>query len=537
MVRCGSERTGRARAWLALGALCLGIGCAGGAAAPVSNAADGRGPTVDAAPPRYPILVGVAYAFLQREGEAARVARLLAPTGAHAAKPYCAHIAWGRMQPRVGGPIDFSALDRFVEGYQGAGFEELMICLESRNPWATRSRPATLRSKSPAPAAEHVAAYERWVGAIVERYDGDGVADLPGLRHPVRFYQVGSELARFGEPPEEYLVMLEHAYRAAHAASHDVVVAHAAFLAADAFRGADHAARVPAPLAEQTESREAAELAVVLDRPDLFDALNVQALGDPTEIEAVVTWLQHETSRRGYWKPILVSDAATSPLVAWGPATRCEGSPQELGRVVFPVTEDDRCRVAEYFQRLVDGDPEVLAWTRAFAAADLQKKVVIAAERGALLINTALIEDVEWWKRPSLKAAAGAAPWGGLLDVRSGEQRPAFHALSQLMRHLRDRDRIRRLRDLPPGARVYALDGPAGPLWIAWFDAGQVVLPGEPEPAGIAFFSTGSSRVRVETALTHAASEEPPHTLVDTVEGVAWLELTPTPVFVEPVAD
>ena len=64
----------------------------------------------------------------------------------------------------------------------------------------------------------------------------------------------------------------------------------------------------------------------------------------------MVTWLQYETSRRGYWKPILVSDSATSPLIAWGPATQCEGASQDMGRVVFPATEADRCRLASYFQ-------------------------------------------------------------------------------------------------------------------------------------------------------------------------------------------
>ena len=32
-----------------------------------------------------------------------------------------------------------------------------------------------------------------FVRALVERYDGDGKEDMPGLKKPVRFWQVGNE--------------------------------------------------------------------------------------------------------------------------------------------------------------------------------------------------------------------------------------------------------------------------------------------------------------------------------------------------------
>jgi hypothetical protein len=41
-----------------------------------------------------------------------------------------------------------------------------------------------------------VAKYQRWVRAVVERYDGDGVDDVPGLTAPVKFWQVDNEPPR-----------------------------------------------------------------------------------------------------------------------------------------------------------------------------------------------------------------------------------------------------------------------------------------------------------------------------------------------------
>ncbi len=41
-----------------------------------------------------------------------------------------------------------------------------------------------------------VAKYQRWVRAVVERYDGDGVDDMPGLTAPIKYWQVDNEPPR-----------------------------------------------------------------------------------------------------------------------------------------------------------------------------------------------------------------------------------------------------------------------------------------------------------------------------------------------------
>lgn len=35
--------------------------------------------------------------------------------------------------------------------------------------------------------------YVAWLSALAERYDGDGVNDMPGLRYPVRYFEIGNE--------------------------------------------------------------------------------------------------------------------------------------------------------------------------------------------------------------------------------------------------------------------------------------------------------------------------------------------------------
>ncbi|GAI32730.1 unnamed protein product, partial [marine sediment metagenome] len=64
-------------------------------------------------------------------------------------------------------------------------------------------------------------AYRRFVSALVERYDGDGIGDMPGLRHPIKYWQAGfapsvqeGYYAWFDGSPEDYLEVLKATYQA-----------------------------------------------------------------------------------------------------------------------------------------------------------------------------------------------------------------------------------------------------------------------------------------------------------------------------------
>ena len=181
--------------------------------------------------PVYPIVVGVEYAGLADPGRAAELARMLAPLGASVATPHCEQVGWGQMQPAASAEIDFRRLDAFVRGFQAAGFRQLRVCLGTHSAWGSRDGSRRLRAVSPTPRPEQMEAFGRWVGAVVERYDADGDRDMPGLRDPVRLFQVGSAFSGLTRDfADSYLAMLERAYRAAHAASQEVMIAHAAFL-------------------------------------------------------------------------------------------------------------------------------------------------------------------------------------------------------------------------------------------------------------------------------------------------------------------
>jgi hypothetical protein len=116
-------------------------------------------------------------------------------------------------------------LDRAIRVWQEHGFR-IAVSLRLGNGWFAgpiKYRPAGLELKDTdrLPAEEYMDHYRAWITALVERYDGDGVDDMPGLRYPVLHYQVGNEYANpafWTGTPEDYRVLLQETGEAARAA-------------------------------------------------------------------------------------------------------------------------------------------------------------------------------------------------------------------------------------------------------------------------------------------------------------------------------
>lgn len=480
-----------------------------------------------------PILIGTEYILIENPARTKALAELLAPIGLSVAKPLPEHIEWGKMQPTPDAPIDFDRLDNFVRQFQAAGFTELILALKSHNPWASKTYGLFVQAND-APKPEYMDDYENWIFTVVERYDGDGSDDLPDLLYPIRFYEIGSEFSSYEpEPVEEYLAMLERAYAAAHRAYDEVIVTHAAFLTTLAFANNPGPAEYEAAFeAVPDENHGLADIRQVLDRPDLFDVINIHALGDPYEIEAIVAWLNYEMVQRGYEKNIIIADTATTPFIAWGPATACDRNPNQMGHIIPPAAEADRCRLAEYFNKLVEGDEQVLRWVQAFSAEDVVKKVVVAAEQGILLINTAFTEDLIWLKLPIAQAGAGNSAWAGLVDFERREYRPGYYALQQLIGHLSGYESITRLPFDDYGIRVYELVRAGQRSWIAWYDPGRLILPDDPLPETSMQLAVGVPAVTIENLITQFGESNPNRTNLTTQDGVITLTLNPRPIFI-----
>ena len=86
--------------------------------------------------------------------------------------------------------------DLWVRIVQGHDLEPIVMV----SPWPANQTANYTTTYVPA----DMPAYTAWVTALVERYDGDGVDDMPGLLRPVRYWEVDNEPdLKFTTPPRD----------------------------------------------------------------------------------------------------------------------------------------------------------------------------------------------------------------------------------------------------------------------------------------------------------------------------------------------
>ena len=152
-------------------------------------------------------------------------------------RPHPGRFIWGLVEAREG-QYDWRFTDNAVLGWQ----RDRLAVLVTIWPFATwdqiachANQPRALRAfpefgpllYSPCDPE----AYAAWLGAVVERYDGDGVEDMPGLEYPVRHWEIlsepemqGPELTFFQEDSAAYLELLRLSYTTIKAADTNAVV-------------------------------------------------------------------------------------------------------------------------------------------------------------------------------------------------------------------------------------------------------------------------------------------------------------------------
>jgi hypothetical protein len=483
------------------------------------------------------IVIGLEYQTLDNQRLVASMAAAFAQTGLTGMKHYVEAVQWGEMQKSATAPIDFTKFDWFVAEYQTNGFTELTISLRSASSWGSVHAPRFgARNLSPKP--EYREHFKRWVSAVVERYDHDGVDDMPGLRWPIRYVEIGNEFSSYEpEPVEEYLEMLKLAYEAAHSASSTVIVGHAAFLTTPVNLDVDSTQYDSVWTAtRRVDTHHGLEdMRKILDHPELFDVINLHNLGDPYEIEHQMRWLAYETGRRGYTKPVIISDTLPTSYAGWGAATICRGV--GLAVLVPPAKESDRCRVAAYFTRMVKGADHALRWTRGFVASDHVQRAVIAAEQGIKVINLSFTADITFATAPVFRAGSGIAAWGGAVkpNLFTGailERYPLYHAIGQLMSYMKDYTKVTRIRQADPRARVYRIDRPSGAVLVAWRDPKGILVPESGTPGMDVNLPVAADSVTIEPVITAMGQTSPQPRGARVTNGAVRVRLTHTPVFV-----
>lgn len=441
------------------------------------------------------------------------------------------YTSWGKMQSGATKAIDFSKTDDMVRRYQNNGMTNITMGLRYDASWAKQSNGL--------PKPEYQAAYEAWLSKIIERYDGDGKDDMVGLRTPITTYEIGTEFSTYVPASgADYQPFLAKSYTVAHQAFANVKIAHAAFLTMNVFKNdptdTQYKTAFDSTRLAGSGMKSYADITAILDHPESFDVFNLHALTDPTEIDRMVKWANYEMKKRGYSKPIVISDTSTNPYISFGQATNCTSTIK--GVIIYPATEDDRCRLAAYFTKLINNDANSLAYVRQISAEDISKKIIVAAANGVTRINPAFTEDIAILKKAT-SAGAGNAAWGGVVDTSSNfltnvrtvkSKFPGFYALQQTQSKLKQYDSVKRITTSDEKVRIYEVKNGTTTSWIAWYEPGKIYLPGESVPSVVSALPNITGTVNIEKLIVKSGQTVSEKTTSD----AAKLVLTPTPLFI-----
>lgn len=241
-------------------------------------------------------------------------------------------IQWaGIERPPGSGNYDWSELDPRIRNAQTAGRNAVLV-LKAGN-GSSFSEPDCFRRVEAAPESnfsngraqsscpiksEMESAWTRWVTELVERYDGDGRSDMPGLAANVRVdIQVENEAANwelwdYGETDrvlsaDRYLRLLEISYQAKQAANPATQVILTGLIYPNLLARCDGRPNGPGCNAVPVQSYLVFTKRT-LTRPTIFDAIDVHFFVyyhfEPAYIDEGVQWVASQMQQRGYQRPV-----------------------------------------------------------------------------------------------------------------------------------------------------------------------------------------------------------------------------------------
>jgi len=167
----------------------------------------------------------------------------IAEAGIAWARPHPGPFSWGYTETSSG-EYDWSETDKWVKSAQKHGVHTLATVFpyadwdQCRLGCEVSSTDHFARGRNQIPHSRcmpcDINAYATWLSNLVERYDGDGVGDMPGLIMPITHYEIlnepelnGPELTFFIGTPKEYAIILNASYNAVKTACTDCYVLHA----------------------------------------------------------------------------------------------------------------------------------------------------------------------------------------------------------------------------------------------------------------------------------------------------------------------
>ncbi len=174
-----------------------------------------------------------------------------------------------------------------------------------------------------------IQSYRRWLTAVVERYDGDGVDDMPGLKAGIHYWQVENEWTwRWAGTAEQLLELYRVASETIRAADPDAKIVLGGLTTVEGMALADGYLAEGSLIvsgkpvsAETVKSHPEAQKILALINAiftrgsDYFDVVSFHKYGRYDHTPACVAWLEDKMSANGYSRPIITTEMG-GPFIA-----------------------------------------------------------------------------------------------------------------------------------------------------------------------------------------------------------------------------
>jgi len=387
-------------------------------------------------------------------------------------------VLWHQAEPEPG-RYKIPGADPLVAGIHAAGLD-LVVTLRPVSRWGVDVDYAALKREKPhhpwtrfSGPPRNMRAWLEFVRRLVERYDGDGENDMPRLKRPVRYWQIGNEVRwQWQGTLEQYLDLLAQTSRTIRQSDPNAKIILGALTdgltlakaemsrGRGGARGSGRAAsgyRKAVQAIDQVLGKGAAH----------FDILDFHAYDDePQGLALQVGWLREKMKRLGYTKSIWSLENA-------GPF--------------------DHFTPSRFSEHVV-------------------KRHVIALANGVEGFFWSSLNPTLGWSENYLRLA--------LLD-RSGRKTPAYHTYRIMAHKLGSVQSIETLKT-SPGISAFKAHLPNRSIYIVWCDHGEQAWS----------LSLKAAVVRVTHIITEPGITQPRIDQVRPANGLLTIRVS-SPVFVE----
>jgi hypothetical protein len=414
------------------------------------------------------------------------------------------NLGWFGTEPVVGNGYDWSTPDSTQRAVDAAGLENFRVLLSNRrdDPGkpACATDPGTMFLLSPSFRAP----WQSFVRAAVERYDGDGIADMPGLVKPVKRWSYTPEVGTYFCPQGDvtgFATMFQLTADAVHSADPSAEIllplnTQGVYLCAfaDGYLGRDTIAFQGQTLTRSQVSTLYAQnisytkgiLGAI--RPDAYD---LHLYGDADQIPQRKKWLLDYVKSQGLpEKPVYAMEggepfADLGERFPGGPST-CTGAAEDAARL-------------------------------AFQSGAVVRHVTLALSSGYGVVT---------WNLFSEYGNYGTS--FGELDFLDacGRTRPAYATWTLTASKLVPFASAGEVAGAPGGVRVFRFTFASKPdVWVAWEPAAPAGTLAAHDLSGVLPFASAM--------VTHAVTTTSVSTPVVTTEATVAVSFGATPVFVE----